>query len=150
MKLFIFRFSRYFWGHLVLFVSVIFCRWFLNCFKAFQSNIDGVNILRKNRFFSYTVSASVNRFNCISKFLWFLYIWYLVFFYFSNLFNNRFALQCSMFKNASSLPSIEYKTNEWLIYFDINENDILSIIINLNVSKPHEWDKILISMIKHS
>ena len=55
-----------------------------------------------------------------------------------------------MFKNASSLPSIEYKTNELLIYFDINENDILSIIINLNVSKPHEWDKILISMIKHS
>ena len=53
-----------------------------------------------------------------------------------------------MVKNASTLPSLEYKTDERLNYFDINENEILSIIKNLNASKAHGWDKISIRMIK--
>ena len=69
-------------------------------------------------------------------------------FSFPELFNNRFASQCSMVKNVPY--SIECKTNECLNYFDINENDILSIIKTLNASKPHRWDKISISIIKHS
>ena len=40
-----------------------------------------------------------------------------------------------MVKNAGTLPNIEYKTNERLNYFEINENEILSIIKNLNDSK---------------
>ena len=44
----------------------------------------------------------------------------------AELFNNHFASQCSLVKNASTLPSLEYKTDERLNYFDINENEILS------------------------
>ena len=58
------------------------------------------------------------------------------------------ASQCSLVKNASTVPSLEYKTDERLNYFDINENEILSIIKNLNASKAHGWDKISIRMIK--
>ena len=47
-----------------------------------------------------------------------------------------------------SLPKLEYKTHERLNCFEMNENDILSIIKNLNASKAHEWDKISIRMIK--
>ena len=53
-----------------------------------------------------------------------------------------------MVKNASTLPNFEYETDERLNYFEINENNILSIIKNLNASKAYEWDKILIRMIK--
>ena len=53
-----------------------------------------------------------------------------------------------MFKNASTLPSLEYKTDERLNYFDINENEILSVIKTLNASKAHGWEQISIRMIK--
>ena len=53
-----------------------------------------------------------------------------------------------MFKNAITLPNLEYKTDERLNWFEINENDILLIIKNLNVSKAHRWDKTSIRMIK--
>ena len=53
-----------------------------------------------------------------------------------------------MVKNASILPNLEYKTDERLNYFEINEDDILSIIKNLNASKAYRWDKISIRMIK--
>ena len=53
-----------------------------------------------------------------------------------------------MFENPSTLPNLGYKTDEWLNYFEINENDILLIIKTLNVSKAHVWDKISIRMIK--
>ena len=53
-----------------------------------------------------------------------------------------------MVKNASTLPNLEYKTDERLNYFQINKNDILSVINNLNASRAHEWDKISIRMIK--
>ena len=66
----------------------------------------------------------------------------------AGLFNNHFASQCSLVKNASTLPTLEYKTVERLNYFDISENDILSIIKNLNATKAHEWDKISIRTVK--
>ena len=53
-----------------------------------------------------------------------------------------------MVKNASTLPHLEYKTNERLNYFEINENDILSIIKNLNASKVQEWNEISNRMIQ--
>ena len=53
-----------------------------------------------------------------------------------------------MVKNASTSPNLEYNTDVRLNYFEINENDILSIIKNLYASKAHGWDKILIRMIK--
>ena len=40
------------------------------------------------------------------------------------------------------------KTDERLNYFEINENDILSIVKGLNVSKACGWDKISIRTIK--
>ena len=53
-----------------------------------------------------------------------------------------------MVKNTSTLPNLECKTDERLNYFEINEDDILSIIKNPNASKAHGWDKISIRMIK--
>ena len=43
---------------------------------------------------------------------------------------------------------LKYKTDDRLNYFQINENYILSIIKNFNVSKTHGWDRISIRMIK--
>ena len=53
-----------------------------------------------------------------------------------------------MVKNVSTLPNLEYKTGERLNYFEINENDILSITKNVNASKANEWDKISTRIIK--
>ena len=64
------------------------------------------------------------------------------------LFNNHFASQCSLVKNASTSPNLEYKTDERLNYFEIHEDGILPIIKNLNASKANGWDKISIRMIK--
>ena len=47
-----------------------------------------------------------------------------------------------------SYQTLSIKTDERLNYFEISENDILSIIKNLNSSKVHGWDKIWIRMIK--
>ena len=66
----------------------------------------------------------------------------------AELFNNHSASQCLLVKKASTLPNLEYKTDKRLNYFEINENEILSIIKNLNASKTHRWDKISIKMIK--
>ena len=55
----------------------------------------------------------------------------------AELFNNHFATQCSLIKNVSTLPNLEYKTDKRLNYFEINEDDILSIIKNLKANKAH-------------
>ena len=52
------------------------------------------------------------------------------------------------FGQTSTSPNLEYKTDERLNYFEINDNDILSVIKNLNSTKAHGWDKISIRMIK--
>ena len=66
----------------------------------------------------------------------------------ANLFNNYFASQCTPIKNGSKLPNFSYKTEKILTSFDIKDDDILSIIKNLNVDKAHGWDQISIRMIK--
>ena len=66
----------------------------------------------------------------------------------AELFNNHFASQSSLVKNASTIPNLEYKTDARLNHLEIHENDILSIIKSLNSSEAHGWDKISIRMIK--
>ena len=66
----------------------------------------------------------------------------------ANLFNNYFASQCTPIKNGSKLPNFSYKTEKILTSFDIKDDDILSIIKNLNVDKAHGWDQLSIRMIK--
>ena len=66
----------------------------------------------------------------------------------ANFFNNYFASQCSTIKNGSKLPNFSYKTEKILTSFDIKDDDILSIIKNLNVDKAHGWDQLSIRMIK--
>ena len=65
-----------------------------------------------------------------------------------NLFNNYFASQCTPIKNGSKLLNFSYKTEKILTSFDIKDDDILSIIKNLNVDKAHGWDQLSIRMIK--
>ena len=55
----------------------------------------------------------------------------------ANLFNNYFASQCTPIKNGSKLPNFSYKTDKILTSFDVKDDDILSIIKNLNVDKAH-------------
>ena len=64
------------------------------------------------------------------------------------MFNNYFASQCNPIKNGSKLPKVSYKTEKVLTSFDIKDDDILSIIKNLNVDKAHGWDQLSIRMIK--
>ena len=64
------------------------------------------------------------------------------------MFNNYFASQCTRIKNGGKLPNLSYKTDKILTSFDVKDDDILSIIKNLNVDKTHEWDQLSIRMIK--
>ena len=48
----------------------------------------------------------------------------------------------------SKLPNFSYKTEKILTSFDIKDDDLLSIIKNLNVDKAHGWDQLSIGMIK--
>ena len=41
----------------------------------------------------------------------------------TELFHNHFTWKCSFVKNASTLPNLEYKTNEQFNYFLIDKND---------------------------
>ena len=64
------------------------------------------------------------------------------------LFNRHFAEQCTLVQNTSTLPVFNFKTNNRLKSFDINENDLHLIIKNLNANKAHGWDDISIRMIQ--
>ena len=66
----------------------------------------------------------------------------------AELFNNHFASQCSLVKNASTLPNLEYKTDKRLNYFEINEDDIFSIIKNLMQIKLMDEMKYRLEYIK--
>ena len=65
-----------------------------------------------------------------------------------NLFKNYFASQCTPIKNGSKLPNFSYKTEKILTSFDIKDDDILSIIKNVNVDKAHGWIQLSMRMIK--
>ena len=64
------------------------------------------------------------------------------------MFNNYFASQCTPIKNSSKLPIFSYKTEIIVTSFDIKDDDVLSIIKNINVGKVHGWDQLSIRMIK--
>ena len=66
----------------------------------------------------------------------------------ANLFKNYFASQCTPIENSSKLLNFIYKTEKILTSFDIKDDDILSIIKNLNVDKADGWDQLSIRMIK--
>ena len=51
----------------------------------------------------------------------------------ANLFINYFASQCTPIENSSKLLNFSYKTKKILTSFNIKDDDILSIIKNLNV-----------------
>ena len=64
------------------------------------------------------------------------------------MFNNYFASQCTPIKNSSKLPNFSYKTEKIVTSFDIKDDDVLSIIKNVNVDKVHGWYQSSIRMIK--
>ena len=66
----------------------------------------------------------------------------------ANLYNNYFAFQCTPIKNSSKLPNFSYKIEKILTSFDIKDDDILSVIKNLDMDKAHGWDQLSIRMIK--
>lgn len=47
----------------------------------------------------------------------------------------HFGKKCKYIK----YKNLEYKTDRWLSYYDKNENDVLSIIKNLNEIKGNGW-----------
>ena len=51
--------------------------------------------------------------------------------------------QCTLVQNTSTLPAFNFKTNNRLKSFDINENDLHLIIKNLNTNKVHGWNDIV-------
>ena len=65
------------------------------------------------------------------------------------LFNDFFAMQCSLVNNNSVLPSVPTKkTCKLLSTVDFSTNDILKIIRNPNPNKAHGHDMISIRMLK--
>ena len=59
-----------------------------------------------------------------------------------------FADQCTSVNNLNKLIPFYLKTGKKLCNLSINENDISSIIRNLDPKKSHEWDNLLVRMIK--
>ena len=64
----------------------------------------------------------------------------------AELFNQHFAEQCTLVQNTGTLPVFNFKTNNRLKSFGINENDLHLLIKNVNVTKAHGWDGISIRM----
>ena len=66
----------------------------------------------------------------------------------ADLFNKFFADQCTPLNNLNKLPPFYLKTEKKLCNLSINENDISTIIRNLDPNKSHGWDNLLVKMIK--
>ena len=62
----------------------------------------------------------------------------------AELFNNNFALQWTLVKNASIYQTLNIK--RWMINLFWNKNE--NYMKNFQASKAHRWDKILIRMVK--
>ena len=60
----------------------------------------------------------------------------------ADLFNKFFVDQCAPFNNLNKLPPFYLKTDKKLCNLSINENDISTIIRNLDLNKSHGWDNI--------
>ena len=59
-----------------------------------------------------------------------------------------FGSQCTPVQNSSSLPRFCLKTEKLLSSLNISEDDIFTIIKNLNSSKSYGWDDLSIKMMK--
>ena len=66
----------------------------------------------------------------------------------ANMFNDFFSSQCSLIDNNSTLPQMDFKTNNRLNNITIDHESIVKIIENLNSAKAHRWDGISIRTIK--
>ena len=65
----------------------------------------------------------------------------------ANLFNDFFVQQCSVLRNDSALPNMEYKIVRKSIV-SITEDKIVKIIRKLNSNKAHGCDNMSICMLK--
>ena len=69
----------------------------------------------------------------------------------SEIFNSRFAKQCSLLKNESRIPrQLLPHSNTCLSTLIFSENDILKMIRKSDLSKAHGHDKMSICMLKLS
>ena len=67
----------------------------------------------------------------------------------ANHFNKLFASQCTPIDNDSQIPdSVVLKTEARLSSITCEDNDILKIIRNPDISKVHGFDDILVRMVK--
>ena len=66
----------------------------------------------------------------------------------ADLFNKFFADQCTSLNSLNKLPPFYLKTDKMLRNLNINENDISTIIRNLDPNKSHGWDNLSVAMIK--
>ena len=67
----------------------------------------------------------------------------------AELFNSRFATQCSLISNSSNLlPHIKHLTDNRLSFVSFSHDKIEKIIQNLNRNKAHSHDNVSIRMVK--
>ena len=66
----------------------------------------------------------------------------------ANLFNEYFALQCTVLDTGSVLPPFAELTNILLDSIHFTDNDIMDIIDSLNSEKAHGWDDLSVRIIK--
>ena len=66
----------------------------------------------------------------------------------ANLFNDFFVQQCSVLRNDSALPNMEYRTVVRKSNVSITEDKIVNIIRKLNSNKAHGCDNMSIRMLK--
>ena len=92
---------------------------------------------------SKTYWAIINRFLCKKR-----YQIYRLTLLTANSYRIFIKKQCTLIQHTSTLPVFNFKTNNRLKSFDINENDLHLIIKNLNANKAHGWDDISIRMIQ--
>ena len=48
--------------------------------------------------------------------------------------------QCALVQNTTAVPVFNFKTNDRLNSFEVNEKDLLLIIKNLNANNAHGWN----------
>ena len=53
----------------------------------------------------------------------------------AKLLNDFFSRQCKLLVNDSSIPVFEFLTNQRLEHFVFNEDDILSLVRNIDIDK---------------
>ena len=65
-----------------------------------------------------------------------------------DLFTKFLADKCTPLSNLNKLTSLYLKGDKNLYRLTVNQNDISTIISNLDLNKSHRWDNLLVRMIK--